>query len=181
MDENHQHLVTLGVSHPSLEAIKAKTQTPFGLSTKLTGAGGGGCAVTLIPDGERSNLSCISYTRLTRSLEDFEDERLQDLISLLIRESFQPYLTSVGGSGLGILSPYAEHRNHGSQIHRPPGDFGQVTPPGTPTPSKQHQPEIVDRYEKGVNDLDSLRASFVSSTVAELPEWASDLGRWLYV
>lgn len=53
IDENHGHLVTLGVSHPALEAIRAKTALePFGLKTKLTGAGGGGCAVTLIPDGE---------------------------------------------------------------------------------------------------------------------------------
>jgi len=50
MEENHRHLVSLGVSHPSLETIKARTVIPFGLSTKLTGAGGGGCAVTLIPD-----------------------------------------------------------------------------------------------------------------------------------
>jgi len=181
MDENHGHLVTLGVSHPSLEAIKEKTRTPFGLSTKLTGAGGGGCAVTLIPDGKTRCLSCIFYTRLTRSSEDFEDERLQDLISLLIREGFQPYLTSVGGSGLGILSPYAEHRNRGSRIRRPPGGFGQVTPPDTPTPREQSQPEIVDGDEKKASDLNPLHASFVSSTVAELPEWASGLGRWMYV
>ena len=61
MEENHRHLVTLGVSHPSLETIKATTATPFGLSTKLTGAGGGGCAVTLIPDGKRRSLCCIFY------------------------------------------------------------------------------------------------------------------------
>ena len=53
IDENHAHLKTLGVSHPSLEMIVAATQAdPFNLSTKLTGAGGGGCAVTLIPDGQ---------------------------------------------------------------------------------------------------------------------------------
>ena len=52
MDENHRHLVSLAVSHPSLERIKAITkEEPYGLSTKLTGAGGGGCAVTLLPDG----------------------------------------------------------------------------------------------------------------------------------
>lgn len=53
VDENHGHLVTLGVGHAALEAIVAKTgEKPWGLHTKLTGAGGGGCAVTIIPDGE---------------------------------------------------------------------------------------------------------------------------------
>lgn len=52
IEENHSHLVTLGVSHPSLEVIRETTATsPYHLSTKLTGAGGGGCAVTLLPDG----------------------------------------------------------------------------------------------------------------------------------
>lgn len=50
--ENHAHLDALGVSHPVLEAIRAQAAAkPYHLSTKLTGAGGGGCAVTLIPDG----------------------------------------------------------------------------------------------------------------------------------
>lgn len=52
IDENHAHLVSLGVSHPSLENIRQITVAkPYGLHTKLTGAGGGGCTVTLIPDG----------------------------------------------------------------------------------------------------------------------------------
>lgn len=51
--ENHRHLVSLGVSHPALEIIRSKTASPYGLSTKLTGAGGGGCAVTLVPDGKQ--------------------------------------------------------------------------------------------------------------------------------
>lgn len=58
IDENHAHLITLGVSHPVLEQIKDITgKSEFGLHTKLTGAGGGGCAVTLIPDG---GFSCES-------------------------------------------------------------------------------------------------------------------------
>lgn len=53
IDRNHELLRLLDVSHPSLEAIKVKAaQEPFGLHTKLTGAGGGGCAVTIVPDGE---------------------------------------------------------------------------------------------------------------------------------
>lgn len=48
--ENHAYLRELGVSHPALEAVKAKTAS-YDLQTKLTGAGGGGCAVTLVPDG----------------------------------------------------------------------------------------------------------------------------------
>jgi hypothetical protein len=52
VNENHEHLIALGVSHPVLEEIRSKTAAaPYGLSTKLTGAGGGGCAVTLVPDG----------------------------------------------------------------------------------------------------------------------------------
>lgn len=53
IDRNHELLKMLDVSHPSLEAIKIKAlQKPYGLHTKLTGAGGGGCAVTVVPDGE---------------------------------------------------------------------------------------------------------------------------------
>jgi mevalonate kinase len=41
--ENHAHLVSLGVSHPVLEAIHAATaKSPHGFATKLTGASGGG-------------------------------------------------------------------------------------------------------------------------------------------
>ncbi|KAG8801331.1 cystathionine beta-lyase, partial [Serendipita sp. 399] len=47
--QNHGYLKELGASHISLEEICELTDE-FGLCTKLTGAGGGGCAVTLIPD-----------------------------------------------------------------------------------------------------------------------------------
>ena len=52
IEQNHSHLVSLGVSHPALETVRNKTRDqPWGLATKLTGAGGGGCAVTVVPDG----------------------------------------------------------------------------------------------------------------------------------
>ncbi|EJD49638.1 cystathionine beta-l [Auricularia subglabra TFB-10046 SS5] len=90
INENHAHLKSLGVSHPALETILALTQKePFKLATKLTGAGGGGCAVTLIPDS-------------------FAEEALKQLLAALQSEGFEPYVTAVGGSGLGVLSPYYE-------------------------------------------------------------------------
>ncbi|PBL03760.1 cystathionine beta-lyase [Armillaria gallica] len=140
--ENHTHLVSLGVSHPALELIRSTTgAAPYSLSTKLTGAGGGGCAVTLIPD-------------------DFKEETLKALLDEIVAQQFDPYLTSVGGSGLGILSP---HRTTGSAAYLPPG---QVTPPETPSPGGG-----------GVN----LCPVFQAKRVLELSQWADSLGRWLYV
>jgi hypothetical protein len=151
INENHSYLVTLGVSHPSLEKIRERTSAPYGLSTKLTGAGGGGCAVTLIPD-------------------DFKEDTLRALIDDLVEDGFQPYHTSVGGSGLGILSPYAEHR---SSLPRRSRASGQVTPPETP--AAEFSQAILEE------NMEPLRPSFENKSVAELSEWAAGLGRWLYV
>jgi len=147
INENHKHLVSLGVSHPSLELIREKTAaSPFNLSTKLTGAGGGGCAVTLIPD-------------------DFSDALMADLLAELSANNFDPHLTSVGGSGLGILSPYPEHRNSSANVPQ-----GQVTPPETP-----------DEAANGSQLGNSLRTPFEVNSLSELSGWAHDLGKWLYV
>lgn len=56
MTENHDHLVSLGVGHEKLEQIIQITKR-HGLRSKLTGAGGGGCAVTVLGDGEFGILS----------------------------------------------------------------------------------------------------------------------------
>lgn len=86
IEKNHRYLVSLGVSHPSLEKIREITaNAPYDLKTKLTGAGGGGCAVTLIPD-------------------NFENSSLEKLKQDLVDAGFNPYITSVGGSGVGISS-----------------------------------------------------------------------------
>ncbi|KAG6854389.1 hypothetical protein C0991_007380 [Blastosporella zonata] len=160
--ENHCHLVTLGVSHPSLELIKSTTAAePYQLATKLTGAGGGGCAVTLVPD-------------------DFKAQDLQNLINQLIREGFQPYLTSVGGSGLGILSPYDYLSNRRSDAPLRAAQVpGQMTPPETPNLSDVSQSRLdVDNVAAGP---EALRPSFEMKSISELPSWAESLGRWLYV
>ncbi|SNX86686.1 related to cystathionine beta-lyase [Melanopsichium pennsylvanicum] len=88
--QNHAELVDLEVSHPSLELIKNKTETfSDKLATKLTGAGGGGCAVTLLPD-------------------DFEEENVKDLTRLLEEAGFKCYETRVGGDGFGVKIPRSE-------------------------------------------------------------------------
>ncbi len=46
---NHSLLNALGVGHEALDRV-AKAAAALGFSTKLTGAGGGGCALTLLPD-----------------------------------------------------------------------------------------------------------------------------------
>ncbi|KAJ7400699.1 Mevalonate kinase [Pitangus sulphuratus] len=49
-DINQHHLNVLGVGHPSLDRLCQVTAS-HGLHSKLTGAGGGGCAITLLPPG----------------------------------------------------------------------------------------------------------------------------------
>ncbi|KAF8525853.1 Cys/Met metabolism PLP-dependent enzyme-domain-containing protein [Hysterangium stoloniferum] len=144
IQENHAHLVALGVSHPALESIRSTTAAPeYGLSTKLTGAGGGGCAVTLVPD-------------------NFPESSLKSLTETLVQKGYVPYITSVGGSGLGILAPYL-----------PESDHSPFTPPETPSP---------DGSSDGSGDeLQSLRETFATRSRDVLAEWATQRGKWLYV
>ncbi|BGP25733.1 cystathionine beta-lyase [Rhodotorula toruloides] len=87
VEQNHQHLVSLGVGHVALEAVRSKTkEQPWGLATKLTGAGGGGCAVTVVPDG-------------------YPEDKLTALRAALANTGFETYATSVGGRGFGVLIP----------------------------------------------------------------------------
>jgi cystathionine beta-lyase/mevalonate kinase len=155
INKNHEYLVTLGVSHPALENIRSKTSAPpFGLSTKLTGAGGGGCSVTLIPD-------------------DFEVSNLEHLMLGLSESQFKPYLTSVGGSGLGILSTHEGRR----WVHKD-AEAGTMTPSDTSDESVVEQENTKD--DKDVPPA-SLTSAFVTQTVYGLAEWAEMRGRWLFV
>ncbi|KAG9315259.1 cystathionine beta-lyase [Chiua virens] len=108
IDENHKLLDQLRVSHPSLEAVRRIAGAdPYSLTTKLTGAGGGGCAVTLIPEE-------FFASKLTSLICALESEKFTS-------ETFRTYLTEVGGSGLGILS-------------RPPNVSDLPTPPTQDSP-----------------------------------------------
>jgi len=77
---------------------------------------------------------------------------LRALVGGLSSSGFHSYLTSVGGSGLGVLSPYD------------PANYAT-------TSSKL---ENSDRQP-------SLREVFEAQGVEELTAWAEQRGRWMYV
>ncbi|KAF9999545.1 hypothetical protein BGZ65_005120 [Modicella reniformis] len=84
VDVNHGLLAALGVSHPALEKVR-EISSKLGLKSKLTGAGGGGCALTLIRD-------------------DVTPETVAVIKQLLEAEGFQCMETQVGGPGVGVLT-----------------------------------------------------------------------------
>ncbi|KAK2766729.1 Mevalonate kinase [Arachnomyces sp. PD_36] len=83
---NHGLLVSLGVSHPRLERIRELVDYANIGWAKLTGAGGGGCAITLLKS-------------------DIDKETLDDLKHNLDEEGFERYETTLGGDGVGVLYP----------------------------------------------------------------------------
>ncbi|MCJ1288127.1 hypothetical protein MMC26_007482 [Xylographa opegraphella] len=86
LNMNHGLLVTLGVSHPRLERIRELVDTVGCGWTKLTGAGGGGCTITLVRPGAKA-------------------EELKDLETQLEAENFERFETTLGGRGIGVLWP----------------------------------------------------------------------------
>ncbi|MCJ1254997.1 Mevalonate kinase [Lignoscripta atroalba] len=83
---NHGLLVSLGVSHPRLERIRELVDDLGVGWTKLTGAGGGGCAITLLKP-------------------DTSPENLKKLEMKLDGEGFERFETTLGGDGVGVLWP----------------------------------------------------------------------------
>ncbi|KAK4646308.1 Mevalonate kinase [Podospora bellae-mahoneyi] len=86
MNINHGLLVSLGVSHPRLERVRELVDHQGIGWTKLTGAGGGGCSITLLKPG-------VPREKLAR-LEEQLDE-----------EGYQRFETTLGGDGVGVLWP----------------------------------------------------------------------------
>ncbi|QKX56668.1 uncharacterized protein TRUGW13939_03774 [Talaromyces rugulosus] len=83
---NHGFLVTLGVSHPRLERIRELVDYADIGWTKITGAGGGGCAMTLFPPG-------------------IENQTIEELGRKFAAEGFRTYETVLGADGVGVLWP----------------------------------------------------------------------------
>lgn len=83
---NHGLLVSLGVSHPKLEQIRELVDEAGIGWTKLTGAGGGGCVITLLKP-------------------DTDSQALRELERKLDAEGFEKFDTTLGGDGVGVLWP----------------------------------------------------------------------------
>ncbi|GAB7359472.1 hypothetical protein MBLNU230_g6118t1 [Neophaeotheca triangularis] len=105
---NHGLLTALGVSHPRLERLKYLVEDSGIGWTKLTGAGGGGCAITFLkPD------NTPSPTPNTPTSKDSDSENattkapsgLASLQSQLEQEGFEIFTTTLGGDGVGVLYP----------------------------------------------------------------------------
>lgn len=81
---NHGALVALGVSHPRLERIKQLVDQAGLGWTKLTGAGGGGCAITLLAN-------------------QADSKSMSELTNALTAEDYLQYPTLLGTRGLAVM------------------------------------------------------------------------------
>ena len=61
IETNQSLLRAMRVSHPSLERVCDITKQQFGLPTKLTGAGGGGCAFTYLGSNSTPNIDTTTH------------------------------------------------------------------------------------------------------------------------
>ncbi|KAF1950739.1 mevalonate kinase [Byssothecium circinans] len=131
---NHGLLVSLGVSHPKLERIRELIDhTGIGW-TKLTGAGGGGCAITIIKprpttpatNGTSSNGAAHSTSSETSDSEPdspvaasvistgtkLKHRILDNLEVKLGNEGFDKFETTLAGDGVGVLWPAVLHNGN---------------------------------------------------------------------
>ena len=69
MEMNHALLNACGVGHPRLEEIRLLLKS-HQIAFKLTGAGGGGFGIALIPSGHFINLGFVGLNRVMHLLEE---------------------------------------------------------------------------------------------------------------
>ncbi|EEQ27389.1 Mevalonate kinase [Microsporum canis] len=83
---NHGLLDALGVSHRRLERVRELADDAGVGWTKLTGAGGGGCAITLLRPG-------------------VDEETVEELAQELSEHGFEKHEAMLGVDGVGVLWP----------------------------------------------------------------------------
>jgi mevalonate kinase len=105
---NHGLLVALGVSHPRLERIRELIDHAGIGWTKLTGAGGGGCAITIMkpPSMLPPPIAPIKRARSKSTV-------LRDLEQQLDNEGFEKYTVTLAGDGVGVLWPAVLQNGNG--------------------------------------------------------------------
>ncbi|KAF2185093.1 mevalonate kinase-like protein [Zopfia rhizophila CBS 207.26] len=133
---NHGLLVSLGVSHPKLERIRELIDhTGIGW-TKLTGAGGGGCAITILKpqpttltnghgnahnghhqdssseesSSSDSELDCSAS--IISNATKLKHKILDTLEITLENEGFEKFETTLAGDGVGVLWPAVLHNGN---------------------------------------------------------------------
>ena len=117
MSVNHGLLTALGVSHPKLERLRYLVDQAGVGWTKLTGAGGGGCAITLLKptapthngNSNGSNGSQLNgeaaHEPLLNGKSNGKASPMEILLDQLKEEGFERYETTLGGDGVGVLYP----------------------------------------------------------------------------
>ncbi|KAK3715745.1 Mevalonate kinase [Vermiconidia calcicola] len=106
MSVNHGLLTSLGVSHPRLERLRYLVDQAGVGWTKLTGAGGGGCAITLLkPESAKQSGQLNGEAAHADGQSSSTSSPLRDLERQLEEEGFKKYETTLGGDGVGILYP----------------------------------------------------------------------------
>ncbi|XP_072244083.1 mevalonate kinase [Leuresthes tenuis] len=87
IDINQHHLNVMGVGHPALDTL-CRVTLAKGLHSKLTGAGGGGCGITLL----RPETDSVVVQAAVQDLRDC---------------GFDCWETSIGGPGVQQHSPFS--------------------------------------------------------------------------
>ncbi|RIA99064.1 ribosomal protein S5 domain 2-type protein [Glomus cerebriforme] len=83
IDLNHYLINSLGVGHPSIDKVREIT-AQYSLHSKLTGAGGGGCVLTLLRD-------------------DVTNDDIMRIMHALTSVGFECFETKVGGPGISVI------------------------------------------------------------------------------
>ncbi|KIW01723.1 mevalonate kinase [Verruconis gallopava] len=121
---NHGLLVSLGVSHPKLERIRALIDHAGIGWTKLTGAGGGGCAITILKPETIESDSPTSANETPRfsngrqtpgAKKKHKSKTLVELEQKLKDEGFELFETTLAGDGVGVLWPAVIQNGSGEE------------------------------------------------------------------
>lgn len=90
----------LGVGHPAIDKV-CRLATSLGLNAKLTGGGGGGCVIAILPFG-KIRIKSMLYSRLLRAnySSDISDAKLVEFKSCFEGAGFECWETSIACGGV---------------------------------------------------------------------------------